>query len=135
MNFIRFPRWTLFLNYFKISTVPYLINRPLFLSFQFCFAKTFPQMLQPWIFHKGGICVYLLICWNCNLTLIEIIVRAEDIQRKNPRKVKKNRALGKDGQNMHKLFKRKNKIFQKETKQANDLNKIVLFIKKIKIEH
>lgn len=31
---------------------------------------------------------------------------------------------------MHKLFKRKNKIFQKETKQANDLNKIVLFIKK-----
>lgn len=35
---------------------------------------------------------------------------------------------------MHKLFKRKNKIFQKETKQANDLNKIVLFKKRIKIE-
>lgn len=34
---------------------------------------------------------------------------------------------------MHKLFERKNKIFQKETKQANDLNKIV-FKKKIKIE-
>lgn len=55
-------------------------------------------------------------------------------EKKNPRKVKKNRALGKDGQNMHKLFKRKNKIFQKETKQANDLNKIVLFKKRIKIE-
>lgn len=95
-------------------------------------------MLQPWIFHKGGICVYLLICWNCNLTLIEIIVRAEDTQRKKSKKgkkKKKNTALGKDDQNMHKLFKRKNKIFQKETKQANDLNKIVLFIKKIKIEH
>lgn len=95
-------------------------------------------MLQPWIFHKGGICVYLLICWNCNLTLIEIIVRAEDTQgKKNPRKVKKkkkNTALGKDDQNMHKLFKRKNKIFQRETKQSNDLNKTVLLKKKIKIE-
>lgn len=56
-------------------------------------------------------------------------------EKKNPRKVKKkNTALGKDDQNMHKLFKRKNKIFQKETKQANDLNKSVLFKKKIKIE-
>lgn len=33
---------------------------------------------------------------------------------------------------MHKLFKRKNKIFQKETKQANDLNKSVLLKKKSK---
>lgn len=33
---------------------------------------------------------------------------------------------------MHKLFKRKNKIFQKETKQSNDLNKSVLFKKKSK---
>lgn len=56
-------------------------------------------------------------------------------EKKNPRKVKKKKtALGKDDQNMHKLFKRKNKIFQKETKQANDLNKSVLFKKKIKIE-
>lgn len=54
-------------------------------------------------------------------------------EKKNPRKVK-NTALGKDDQNMHKLFKRKNKIFQKETKQANDLNKIVLLKKRIKIE-
>lgn len=57
------------------------------------------------------------------------------LREKNPRKVKKKKtALGKDDQNMHKLFKRKNKIFQKETKQANDLNKSVLFKKKIKIE-
>lgn len=47
-------------------------------------------------------------------------------------KKKKNTALGKDDQNMHKLFKRKNKIFQKETKQANDLNKSVLLQKKSK---
>lgn len=52
-------------------------------------------------------------------------------EKKNPRKVKKkNTALGKDDQNMHKLFKRKNKIFQKDTKQANDLNKSVLLKKK-----
>lgn len=51
-------------------------------------------------------------------------------EKKNPRKVKKKiTALGKDGQNIHKLFKRKNKIFQKETKQSNDLNKTVLFKK------
>lgn len=53
---------------------------------------------------------------------------------KKGKKKKKNTALGKDDQNMHKLFKRKNKIFQKETKQSNDLNKTVLFKKKIKIE-
>lgn len=55
------------------------------------------------------------------------------LREKNPRKVKKkNTALGKDDQNMHKLFKRKNKIFQKETKQSNDLNKTVRFKKKSK---
>lgn len=55
-------------------------------------------------------------------------------EKKSKKGKKKNTALGKDDQNMHKLFKRKNKIFQKETKQSNDLNKTVRFKKKIKIE-
>lgn len=56
-------------------------------------------------------------------------------EKKNPRKVKKKgkkKKIQLYDQNMHKLFKRKNKIFQKETKQSNDLNKTVRFKKKSK---